>query len=342
MSPTVVALTLHELGLFDPSVAGLSLGAGGERRCLCPLCGQSKPKDTAHRSLSLNVSNGLWRCYRCGERGKVREAWEERSSLPRRERARLGLSQAFALPAPIVAEPTDEALPEVGEAQPPIAAWKRELRGLRPLDDTRGAAYLRGRGLDGEIAAAAGARFSPDFMGRPAIVFPLRGPLSAAKCSGEGGSHRRCSEALYGPLRGVHARYVDGRDRPKARTLGDKRLSLFATAGAFSPILPALIVTEAPLDALSLAQASYPALALCGTEPPTWFHRLAAFRRVLLAFDADDAGERAADKLAPVLESFGARCERLTPESAKDWNEALQNEGRDALADWLAARVLVE
>ena len=148
-----------------------------------------------------------------------------------------------------------------------------------------------------------------------------------------------------GVLRGAHARYVDGRDRPKARTLGDKRESLFATAGAFSPVLPALIVTEAPLDALSLAHASYPALAVCGTEPPVWFHRLCAFRRVLLAFDADDAGERAADKLAPMLESFGARCERLAPDDdlggAKDWNEALQTQGRDNLADWLAARVLV-
>ena len=138
---------------------------------------------------------------------------------------------------------------------------------------------------------------------------------------------------------------MDGRDRPKARTLGDKRASLFATDGAFSPTLPALIVTEAPLDALSLAHASYPALAVCGTEPPVWFHRLCAFRRVLLAFDADEAGERAADKLAPILESYGARCERLAPDAdlggAKDWNEALQSQGRDDLADWLAARVLV-
>lgn len=318
------ALSLHELQCFDHNVAGLSLGQGGERRCLCPLCGHSKPRDAAHRSLSLNTSTGLWRCHRCGENGKIRDAWEERSPLPRRERARAGLAQAFALPvAPCeVAPPSPAITPD----KPPVELWKRDLRGLRSLDDTRALTYLVGRGLSADVAGAAGARFSSSFMGRPAIVFPLRDQS--------------------GVLRGAHARYVDGRDRPKARTLGDKRESLFATAGAFSPVLPALIVTEAPLDALSLAHASYPALAVCGTEPPVWFHRLCAFRRVLLAFDADDAGERAADKLAPMLESFGARCERLAPDDdlggVKDWNEALQTQGRDNLADWLAARVLVE
>ena len=329
-SATENAISLQDLGLFDQNVAGLSLGQGGERRCLCPLCGHDKPRDSAHRSLSLNTSTGLWRCHRCGENGKIRDAWEERSPLPRRERARAGLAQTFALPVPAapreVAPPSPAATPESAPDKPPTPPWKRDLRGLRALNGTRAVAYLSGRGLCADVAGAAGARFSSSFMGRPAIVFPLRDQS--------------------GVLRGAHARYVDGRDRPKARTLGDKRESLFATAGAFSPVLPALIVTEAPLDALSLAHASYPALAVCGTEPPVWFHRLCAFRRVLLAFDADDAGERAADKLAPMLESFGARCERLAPDDdlggAKDWNEALQTQGRDNLADWLAARVLVE
>ncbi len=320
------AISLHDLGLFDPKIADLSLGQGGERRYLCPLCGHDKPKDAAHRSLSLNTSTGLWRCHRCGESGKIRDAWEERSPLPRRERARASLAQAFALSTPTPPDAVVEASPAATPDKPEIESWKRDLRGLRSLDGTRAVAYLGGRGLPADVAGAAGARFSPNFMGRPAIVFPLRDQSGA--------------------LRGVHARYVDGRDRPKARTLGDKRESLFATADAFSPILPALIVTEAPLDALSLAHASYPALAVCGTEPPVWFHRLCAFRRVLLAFDADDAGERAADKLVPMLESFGARCERLMPDDdlggAKDWNEALQTQGCDNLADWLAARVLVE
>ncbi len=43
--------------------------------------------------------------------------------------------------------------------------------------------------------------------------------------------------------------------------------------------------------------------------------------------------------MAPMLERFGARCERLAPEGVKDWNDALV-ETLDELADWLAERVL--
>lgn len=307
------ALSLRDLEILDPRASGVSIGqGGGEQRFLCPLCGQGKARDAAHRSLSLNAQSGLWRCHRCGESGKVSEAWEERPPLERRQRAQMALTRAFAVPAAISVEEG---------AQSKDTSWKSALRGLQPMNETRGASYLEGRGLSVEMATASGARSSPTFLGRPAVVFPLRDQSGA--------------------LVGAQGRYVDGRDKPKARTLGDKRVSLFSSQGALRPDLPALIVTEAPLDALSLAEAGYPAVALCGTQAPTWLHRVGAFRRVLLAFDADDAGDVAAEKLGPLLCSFGARCERLRPEGAKDWNEMLQGSGRDALADFLAARVLL-
>ena len=324
MISTRVALSLQEIELFDPSIAGLGQGRG-ELRALCPLCGAGKPRDGAHRCLSINRQTGAWRCHRCGESGKIKEMWEQPSPLSRRERARQGLARIFdAHPTPPLVsaqrvEGTGENQLELSAQQPEMASWKRDLRDLHPLDGTSGALYLHRRGLSFEEASVAGARFCACFLGRPAVVFPLRDQ--------------------NGGLRGAHARYVDGRDRPKARTLGDKRQSLFTTRGALDLELPALILTEAPLDALSLAEAGYPAVAVCGTQAPTWMHRACAFRRVLLAFDADDAGDRAADALTPPLESFGARCERLRPENAKDWNEVFLS-GRDALADWLALRIL--
>ena len=336
-------LSLHELVAFDPRAGGLVIGGvgqggtgqGNEQRLLCPLCGPAKPKDSAHRSLSLNLATGMWRCYRCNQAGKVREAWEERPVLPRRERTRAALAQTFALPpstrttpqatAELVIKnsreiPAPQQLNGEQSKADQSKGWKHALHSIVPLDGTRGMAYLQGRGLSLETAHTAGTRFSSDFMGRPAVVFPLRDQK--------------------GVLRGGHGRYVDGKDRPKARTVGDKKRALFVTQGALDPELPALIVTEAPLDALSLAEAGYPAVAVCGTEPPTWFHRVGAFRRVLLAFDADDAGDRAGEKLWPLLESFGARCERLRPEGGKDWSDVLL-QGKEALSDWLAWRVFI-
>jgi DNA primase len=61
---------------------------------------------------------------------------------------------------------------------------------------------------------------------------------------------------------------------------------------------------------------------------------------VLLAFDADEAGDRASEGIKMRIASFGARCERLAPEGAKDWNEMLLLSGRDYLSDWLTERVL--
>ena len=63
------ALTLAELELNDPRTRT----SRSQRRFLCPFCGADKPRDAAHRSLSLNVQTGRWICHRCGERGLLNE-----------------------------------------------------------------------------------------------------------------------------------------------------------------------------------------------------------------------------------------------------------------------------
>jgi hypothetical protein len=74
----------------------------------------------------------------------------------------------------------------------------------------------------------------------------------------------------------------------------------------------------------ALRSAGVPAVALVGTSWPAWLRIKAGLRRVALAFDADEAGDRAAEKLDVELRSFGSKVERWRPEGAKDWNEALQ------------------
>ena len=105
--------------------------------------------------------------------------------------------------------------------------------------------------------------------------------------------------------------------------------------------LPAVILTEAPIDALSLAACGFPALALCGTSGPDWLHIVCGLRRVLLAFDADEAGEHAAIAIGDRLQPFGAKCQRLIPPQGKDWNESLIKQGNAALTDWLTAMILL-
>jgi len=174
-----------------------------------------------------------------------------------------------------------------------------------PLAGTLGERYLAKRGIPLAVAARAVVRYSCDFYGRPAVLFPVVDRV--------------------GKTVAVQGRYIDGRDDPKVRTAGQKTLGVFAAVNAVNG---ALAICEAPIDALSLAACGLPAIAVLGTTWPQWLPVVMAFRRVFLATDADRAGDEAAAALIAQLSSLGARCERLRSES-KDWNEELLAMGKD-------------
>lgn len=308
-------LSLEELEAFDAP-------AGARRRFCCPLCGQDKARDGAHRSLSVETTTGLWRCFRCEAGGKLRDKWEDKP-LPRRAQAREVMRQAFDLgqaassvvpkaSLPIVAPPllpdttSYSPRPDHEPSQASRGSWHDRLRGLRPLEGSSGQRYLEGRGLSLEVCLGAKVKFCPSWLGRPAVVFPIYDEQSA--------------------LVAAQGRYLDGRDDPKARTVGQKKQGVFLT-GRFGEQVKKgapVIITEASIDALSLAGCGFPALALCGKSGcPAWLPLKCAFKDVVIAFDADDAGEEGAAKLAPLLESLGAKVRRVVPEGAKDWNEML-------------------
>jgi len=183
--------------------------------------------------------------------------------------------------------------------------------------------YLRGRSLPLEVCLEAKVKWSPSWLGRPAVVFPMyddKGVLVAAQ-----------------------GRYTDGRDDPKARTLGSKRSGAFLTGSFWEQVRKGapVILTEAPIDALSIAACGFPALALCGKSGwPLWLPIKSAFNEVIVAFDSDSAGDEGAAKLSPILESLGAKVRRVAPEEAKDWNEMLARRGAHKAEEWLCAQLL--
>ncbi len=89
-----------------------------------------------------------------------------------------------------------------------------------------------------------------------------------------------------------------------------------------------------------------PGVALGCTEALVWIVKGSASRRVLLAFDndANGAGDQAAQKLTPALQSFGAKAARLAPlrpnaAPKSDWNTMLLQHGAAPLRAWLMARL---
>jgi DNA primase len=193
------------------------------------------------------------------------------------------------------------------------------LEACVPVAGTPGEPYLFGRGIGCDTATAAGVLFARGWYGRPAVVFPLRDRA--------------------GRVVAASGRYLDGR-LPKTRVAGDRKLGVFATPGVWdAPAEAALVVVEGPADALSLAECDVPAVALVGTAAPGWLRSAAAFRRVVVALDADAAGDQAAEGLLRELAPFARSVERLRPSAGKDWNDALLAD-YGALCDALEARGL--
>ena len=305
---TAPAFSLADLETLDPQS---STRSGRERRFLCPICGDGKRRDDAHRSLCANTANGAWNCKRCSATGKLTDFWTNttRPKSNPREMARLKRRQLSVLPEPKSApEPT-----------PDTKDWREQLRGAQAIDGTPAETYLRSRGIDLETAKASGALYAPKFYGRAAVVFPI--------CDRDGNQT------------GASGRYFHANANPKTRIAGTKRNGLFATSGALAA--DTIIITEAPIDALSLASVGFAAVALCGTSAPDWMHLACGLKRVPLAFDADEAGDNAAAVLTARLVPYGARCERLRPEGGKDWNEALQRDP-NALRGFLTRAIYPE
>jgi len=75
---------------------------------------------------------------------------------------------------------------------------------------------------------------------------------------------------------------------------------------------------------------------MIGTNVPAWLCRHTFSRRLLIASDADAAGDEAAARIAAQCASYGADGVRLRPVGGKDWNDVLQRHGAEAV------RVLID
>jgi hypothetical protein len=303
------------LSLADLQAYGRIWGEGHERRALCPFCGDGHRPDKEHATLAFNTETGAWTCHRCGQSGLLREHWTELEPPTRRR------TRPRPLPPPSAPSPA-----ELAEQAEKRATLSRVWEAAVPIDAPEGApgaGYLQGRAIPLEVAAAARVRFSADFYGRLAVLFPVQGER--------------------GGLIAVEGRYIDGGTSPKNRSAGPKSAGVFvAMPGALEA--DGVTICEGPITALSIAVAGYPALAVCGHSGlPLWLARRLALRTVLIAFDeGEQDAERGAERIVRELVTRGARPYRLRlPAEYGDWNDFLRARGRDAVDREMKAAMLV-
>lgn len=329
--------------------AGIELKRGGKDLLgRCPF----HEDDTA--SLVVTPAKNLWHCFGCGIGGGPIDWLMKLRGVSFRHAVELlkeGLPPSAAAPAEGAApikRTTVRALP------PPVAFDADDAQLLGQVADYYAAtlkqspealAYLEARGIVGNAAAEAIDTFKLGYANR---TLGLRLPEKTRKAGADirarleklgvyrDSGHEHLNGSLVVPLIDAAGQVVNlyGRKiRNDLRTgtplhlyLSGPRRGLFNRAALTPGACEELIVCEALIDALTFWCAGLRnATSAYGIEGVTdelvEAIQSAGIKRVLIAFDRDEAGERGAAKLAERLMALGIDCFRVVFPKGMDANE---------------------
>lgn len=118
-------------------------------------------------------------------------------------------------------------------------------------------------------------------------------------------------------------------DKQKYKTLAGQAARVYHSEACWG--ISEVVITEGELDALVLSQMGFQAIGIPGANvwQPGWDGYLEGMRRVWVAFDPDEAGDRGAEKL---IERLGPKARRLRlPCDVTDW--VSQGHGAQELTD---------
>ena len=290
----------HPLG-DTVEASGVRLrGRGRVRQGVCPF------HDEAEASFTVYADSERWYCFGCGLGGDVLDFIQrvENLSLPEAIR-RLdgGAYPSVSRPAP-ARRPRATPLPPRDPALLTAAArfYAGQIR-----RSSAGFAYLASRGIGPDAALRLGLGFAPGHGLREALE-SADFPSERLRDSGlftERGAERFAGMVVVPDFSGGLVRWLVGRavdpDRtPRFQALPGPKPVL--GLGRLGPAQPWAVVAEGVFDWLALASWGVPAVSALGTQG---IERVAsALRgcpRVFLAFDNDDAGLEATERLAALL-----------------------------------------
>ena len=286
---------------------------------LCPFHGEKSP------SFSVSPAKQFYHCFGCGKNGNaisflmdhagmnfveaVKDLAgqvglavpEEERSPQERERAAAERQKRATL---------TDVLEKAGEA------WRKQLKA-----STRAIAYLKGRGLSGEIARRFGLGYAPDgWHGLASVFAAYDDPLLVEsglvilndEDGGEARRYDRFRDRIMFPIRNVKGECIGfggrvlGDEKPKYLNSPEtpvfhKGRELYGLFEARQALREAgyVLVTEGYMDVVALAQLGFPnAVATLGTAcTPEHVQKLFRFTdSVVFSFDGDAAGRRAARK----------------------------------------------
>ncbi len=280
---------------------------------LCPFHDDHNP------SLRVTSSKGLFHCMSCGAAGNAIQFVAKKENLTVKEAAlRLmgnmpGVQRGSVMTPPAPIQPASH--PELFAAI--IAHYHKALLGR----DHRGFDYLKKRGL-GDTAMLA--HFKVGF-----VDGTLKSKLTPAqvKLAQEMGLFNdKRNERFYGrvvvpifddagnPV-GLCGRDLSGQSEAKYLNMVGPQRGVW-NSGAAAAYPDELIVTEGIFDGLALWNAGKKnVIAVCGVEGWSPLHTALIqkhdVKKIVLAFDQDEAGNEAVQKLTPPLTASGIQVHRL-------------------------------
>jgi DNA primase len=310
---------LNRVDIVDVVGRYVQLKKGGANFMgLCPFHNEKSP------SFTVSPTKQFYHCFGCGAHGTAIGFLIEYSGLGFVEAVK-ELAQNVGMVVP----ESEGKLPPAqrAEAQAKSMAlseamsracdyYRQQLRGAQ-----HAIAYLKGRGLTGEIAAKFGLGYAPDGWDNLRAVFPDDYDAPAlVECgmvidkSDEDGTNRkrydRFRDRIMFPIRNIKGQVIGfgGRvlDKGEPKYLNSPETPLFQKGSELYGLFEArqairdagyVLVTEGYMDVVALAQLGFPqAVATLGTAcTPTHVQKLLRQTdNVIFSFDGDAAGRRAA------------------------------------------------
>lgn len=286
----------------------------------CPFHGD---KDTPN--FIVSPAKGLWHCMACGAAGNAIQFVQKHDGVSFRHAFELLRDGAGLTAQPRAEQSTVPKLPCPLDGAAEDAALFAQVVGYyheRLKSSTLALDYLKSRGLD---AVDVIERYQLGFADRTlGLRLPeknrvdgekLRTRLMQLGLYRESG-HEHFNGCLVVPLHDAQGKPVSLYGR---RVQNGELRHLYPPGphrGLFNPSAldgPEVILCEAVLDALTFCAHGFPATCAYGTEGMTdeLWERLRKARKVYLAYDADEAGDRAAERDTARLKSLGVEVARV-------------------------------
>ncbi len=283
---------------------------------LCPFHGEKSP------SFSVSPSKQFYHCFGCGKNGNAIGFLMEHAGMGFVEAVQeLAQSVGLQVPQDDVSPQERERAAAARQKQATLTdvlekagdAYRKHLKA-----SPRAVAYLKGRGVSGQVAKHYGLGYAPEGWRSLASVFaeydsPLLAESGLVIVNEEDGKrYDRFRDRVMFPIRNVKGECIGfggrvlGDEKPKYLNSpetpvfhkGRELYGLFEARTAIRE-LGYVLVTEGYMDVVALAQLGFPnAVATLGTAcTPEHVHKLFRFTdTVVFSFDGDAAGRRAARK----------------------------------------------